>query len=333
MGLCKCPKRKVTNQFCFEHRVNVCEYCLISSHTKCIVKSYLHWLQDSDFNPICGLCGEALTDGECIRLTCYDVFHWDCINKDALKLPPDAPSSALVCCNCKSAIIPPDKLVSPVADVVRQKLSTVGWGRKRLGLPVQVPTSQVSTVSSTPNANITDSSIKNEFEEKPVIAATNSNAKNQSLSSQSMNVDSPTPTQVFNNPHENNLQTAPQSVMSQNTHVREKFQNDGRVFDTRKEEKIDVYFDHDEDKYRRKGIRHWFSKLNGLQKKVNYARDDPNITFKRVAVMILLIVLGFMTVILILTRVGRGIADNDSFLDPRANPNIRVSDNINHGTR
>ena len=22
MGLCKCPKRKVTNQFCFEHRVS-----------------------------------------------------------------------------------------------------------------------------------------------------------------------------------------------------------------------------------------------------------------------------------------------------------------------
>ena len=34
MGLCKCPKKKVTNQFCFEHRVNVCEYCLVSSHPR-----------------------------------------------------------------------------------------------------------------------------------------------------------------------------------------------------------------------------------------------------------------------------------------------------------
>ena len=34
MGLCKCPKKKVTTQFCFEHRVNVCEHCLVSSHPR-----------------------------------------------------------------------------------------------------------------------------------------------------------------------------------------------------------------------------------------------------------------------------------------------------------
>ena len=32
MGLCKCQKRKVTNLFCFEHDVNVCEYCLVADH-------------------------------------------------------------------------------------------------------------------------------------------------------------------------------------------------------------------------------------------------------------------------------------------------------------
>lgn len=35
-------------------------------------------------------------------------------------------------------IIPPEKLVSPVADAVRKKLATVAWGRKKLGLPVMV---------------------------------------------------------------------------------------------------------------------------------------------------------------------------------------------------
>ena len=34
MGLCKCPQRKVTNQFCFEHRVNVCEHCMVNRHQK-----------------------------------------------------------------------------------------------------------------------------------------------------------------------------------------------------------------------------------------------------------------------------------------------------------
>ncbi len=40
MGLCKCPKRKVTNQFCFEHRVNVCEHCMIQKHPKVSNSSY-----------------------------------------------------------------------------------------------------------------------------------------------------------------------------------------------------------------------------------------------------------------------------------------------------
>ena len=34
MGLCKCPKKKVTSLFCFEHRVNVCEHCLVTNHQR-----------------------------------------------------------------------------------------------------------------------------------------------------------------------------------------------------------------------------------------------------------------------------------------------------------
>ncbi|KAI2560855.1 ZFPL1 isoform 8 [Pan troglodytes] len=71
MGLCKCPKRKVTNLFCFEHRVNVCEHCLVANHAKCIVQSYLQWLQDSDYNPNCRLCNIPLASRETTRLVCY----------------------------------------------------------------------------------------------------------------------------------------------------------------------------------------------------------------------------------------------------------------------
>jgi hypothetical protein len=94
MGLCKCPKRRVTNQFCFEHRVNVCEFCIVQNHPKvtghflltpycntvftricsslqCVVQSYLQWLQDSDYNPNCHFCDQDLSDEECIRLACY----------------------------------------------------------------------------------------------------------------------------------------------------------------------------------------------------------------------------------------------------------------------
>ena len=41
---------------------------------QCIVKSYLQWLQDSDYNPVCSLCNGPLSSdecGECIRLSCY----------------------------------------------------------------------------------------------------------------------------------------------------------------------------------------------------------------------------------------------------------------------
>lgn len=42
MGLCKCPKRLVTNQFCYEHRVNVCEHCMVQSHPKVCALLILH---------------------------------------------------------------------------------------------------------------------------------------------------------------------------------------------------------------------------------------------------------------------------------------------------
>lgn len=41
---------------------------------QCIIQSYLQWLQDSDYNPICEICTKSLAEGECIRLTCYRKF-------------------------------------------------------------------------------------------------------------------------------------------------------------------------------------------------------------------------------------------------------------------
>ena len=50
---------------------------------QCIVQSYLQWLQDSDYDPTCRLCGKNLGDescGACVRLSCYgkdrDITHW-----------------------------------------------------------------------------------------------------------------------------------------------------------------------------------------------------------------------------------------------------------------
>ncbi|MEQ2289465.1 Zinc finger protein-like 1, partial [Ameca splendens] len=136
MGLCKCPKRKVTNLFCFEHRVNVCEHCLVSNHNKCIVQSYLQWLQDSDYNPSCALCNNPLATQDTVRLICYDVFHWACLNNLASRLPLHTAPAGYQCPSCQGPVFPPSNLASPVADVLKEQLSSVNWARAGLGLPL-----------------------------------------------------------------------------------------------------------------------------------------------------------------------------------------------------
>ncbi|XDB66030.1 PREDICTED: zinc finger protein-like 1 isoform X2 [Capra hircus] len=136
MGLCKCPKRKVTNLFCFEHRVNVCEHCLVANHAKCIVQSYLQWLQDSDYNPNCRLCNIPLAARETTRLICYDLFHWACLNERAAQLPRNTAPAGYQCPSCSGPIFPPTNLAGPVASALREKLATVNWARAGLGLPL-----------------------------------------------------------------------------------------------------------------------------------------------------------------------------------------------------
>jgi len=136
MGLCKCPKKVVSNLFCFDHRVTVCESCLVLNHRKCVIKSYLQWLKDSDYDSTCSLCGTNLEDDDCIRLICYDLFHKKCLNERQAALPPNTAPSGHSCPSCSAIIFPPQNLVSPVADSLRIWLSQVSWGRNELNLPM-----------------------------------------------------------------------------------------------------------------------------------------------------------------------------------------------------
>lgn len=132
MGLCKCPQRKVSTLFCFQHHVNVCESCLVNDHSQCIVRSYVSWLQDNDFNPNCSLCQRPLTDTgeETIRLICYDLFHWSCLDQYCRSLPSNTAPDGYTCPTCHACIFPPMNLVSPVADQVRRKFATVNWATR-----------------------------------------------------------------------------------------------------------------------------------------------------------------------------------------------------------
>jgi len=103
MGLCKCKKR--TSLFCFVHKKAVCEGCIPTEHETCVVKTYLEWLQDSEYEPaVCIVCHGALTAENTTRLVCLDLIHTPCLDNHVRSLPPDSTAS---CPRCQAALLPP----------------------------------------------------------------------------------------------------------------------------------------------------------------------------------------------------------------------------------
>ena len=75
-----------------------------------------------------------------MRLVCYHLFHWSCLDAYCRSLPPDTAPAGYLCpvagCNCQ--IFPPDNLVSPVADKLRSVLQVT-----TLATIVNLPTSRI----------------------------------------------------------------------------------------------------------------------------------------------------------------------------------------------
>uniref|UniRef100_W5M2R4 Zinc finger protein-like 1 n=1 Tax=Lepisosteus oculatus TaxID=7918 RepID=W5M2R4_LEPOC len=82
-----------------------------------------------------------------------DVFHWTCLNELAARLPPNTAPAGYQCPACQAPVFPPANLASPVADVLRQKLSTVNWARAGLGLPL---IEEAADVPENPPHDVTD---------------------------------------------------------------------------------------------------------------------------------------------------------------------------------
>ncbi|KAL7674946.1 hypothetical protein ACOME3_001218 [Neoechinorhynchus agilis] len=119
MGLCRCEALQVTNLFCYEHQVNVCEECMISEHPQCIIHSYVQWLKSSDYKPICALCKESLTVRPTVRLLCYDVVHCDCLQQ---QIHSESITNCR-CLQCGMLIWPPDQIHSRLAHNLRRELT------------------------------------------------------------------------------------------------------------------------------------------------------------------------------------------------------------------
>uniref|UniRef100_A0A3B5LSS2 Zinc finger protein-like 1 n=1 Tax=Xiphophorus couchianus TaxID=32473 RepID=A0A3B5LSS2_9TELE len=292
MGLCKCPKRKVTNLFCFEHRVNVCEHCLVSNHNKCIVQSYLQWLQDSDYNPNCALCNNLLTTHDTVRLICYDVFHWACLNNLASRLPLHTAPAGYQCPSCQGPVFPPSNLASPVADVLREQLSSVNWARAGLG------------------------------------GVYSSHSYNTSLSPPAA---SPPTQENVGGLHKNGDPNMPEhsvvnfpAASTSDTITIHTASSPRKVYDTRDVHGSVTQIDFDDDKYRRRPALSWFARI--LKNRTGGKKTA--LSWKQRVFMLLLVgVLGFFTLIIIMAKLGRASAGSDPNLDPLLNPNIRVGKN------
>ncbi|XP_046628999.1 zinc finger protein-like 1 homolog [Neodiprion virginianus] len=320
MGLCKCPKRRVTNQFCFEHRVNVCEHCMVTNHPKCVIQSYLHWLKDSDYSPACTLCSGALTDGDCVRLTCYHIFHWACVDAYARNLPATTAPAGYTCPVCGIAIFPQPNLVSPVADVLKEKLAGVNWARAGLGLPLlsddreQKPTQErkVSvTEMSTSYQNHTVTALPSVATPRTSsnINLINSGGSSSSSSSIHSTVQKSGP---------------PYSVVNVEPSMPFSNQASKKVFEAYDDPK-DLSYDHDENKYQRKSAIEWFMRWWKLISRTPARRrGSSGSLYKRYVVVTVLLVLAFVGIIMLFSWLGRIATDGDPNFDVNRNNLVRV---------
>ncbi|XP_063221689.1 zinc finger protein-like 1 [Bacillus rossius redtenbacheri] len=320
MGLCKCPKKRVTNQFCFEHRVNVCEHCMVTNHPKCIVQSYLQWLQDSDYNPVCELCTKELASEDCVRLICYHVYHWACLDQYARQLPATTAPAGYVCPSCKVGLFPAANLVSPVADVLREKLAGVNWARAGLGLPLlsegheQRPSVESRTVpadngsgGTANHADLATTSQRQSTPKKPVVPTYDANHS-----------------MPGGGPHSVvHVDDAP-SAFSRSDSFPVTGQVPRRVFQALDDPK-DVSFDHDENKYKRRSALEWFARWwKSMSGPSHPSRRGGAHLYRRYWMAVILFIVGLLTLIAVFSWLGRIATADDPNLDPHQNPNVRV---------
>mmetsp|Transcript_4972 Transcript_4972/g.12369 ORF Transcript_4972/g.12369 Transcript_4972/m.12369 type:complete len:290 (-) Transcript_4972:126-995(-) len=127
MGICRCRKR--TDLFCFVHKKHVCTSCICEQHEDCVVKTYLEWLQDSDyaFPPKCLVCQKDIQANDALRLSCLELAHPSCIDTLALSLPANTAQAGYTCPSCSKPLVPPPSDLSPLAETVRSHIRKSAW--------------------------------------------------------------------------------------------------------------------------------------------------------------------------------------------------------------
>ncbi|XP_075248141.1 zinc finger protein-like 1 homolog [Convolutriloba macropyga] len=311
MGLCKCPKRTVTNLFCFEHRVNVCEFCLVANHSKCVVQSYLKWLEDSDYNAVCLLCDQKLTDvGPTIRLACYHVFHQSCLDKFYASLPENTAPAGFICAVCSEPLFPPENHEGPVIQALRSHLKTQSWAREGLGLPLFERAAPLPQALSEADDGAGDSTqndgeiIESEGEDGDLVKIVT---------------------------HHPAFMPSQLPVPTAETSYREKFSDRGRKADDDQilPDTTVKKGDSDENKYARKSLLTLvsnFMKAHQITPLISSHRL-PNRKLFRFGLYAFFLLLFLLTTVAVLQTLSRYLQPDDSqdpMLNPRLNPNIRI---------
>lgn len=148
----------------------MCEKCIVSDHGRCIVKSYLAWLQDSDYDPCCSLCSTSLENGQMIRLVCLDLFHKECLDKACNLLPNNTAPGGYTCPTCLAQILPSDVNAGHVAQALRISLSDSIWAKDLL-LPytpetrIQLPVPTVSQSAPIPSRMVVEPTVRKRDED------------------------------------------------------------------------------------------------------------------------------------------------------------------------
>uniref|UniRef100_A0A8C7JI05 Zinc finger protein-like 1 n=1 Tax=Oncorhynchus kisutch TaxID=8019 RepID=A0A8C7JI05_ONCKI len=308
-------------------------YFLYLSDPKCIVQSYLQWLQDSDYNPNCRLCNNPLISQDTVRLVCYDVFHWACLHHLAARLPLHTAPAGYQCPSCQGPVFPPSNLASPIADMLREQLSLVNWARAGLGLPlIEEPVKAIQDSTQ----DVTDYADWSTFD-APALEPTEAYPAH-SYASQPHPSLAPTPVpntvqedhgSLHNNgemvAHEQHSLVNMITATTSDTITLHTASSPRKIYDTRDSGHSSVtQIDFDDDKYRRRPALSWFARI--LKNRAGSKRTG--LSWKQRVFMLLLVgVLGFFTLIIIMAKLGRASADSDPNLDPLLNPNIRVGNN------
>ncbi|CAB0014773.1 unnamed protein product [Nesidiocoris tenuis] len=103
---------------------------------RCIVQTYREWLRDADYDPSCKLCSRALSNEDCLRLPCFHLFHWSCLSEHCASLPDTTAPAGYQCPQCSQPIFPSANAGSLTSNLCMERLASVNWGRRGLGLPM-----------------------------------------------------------------------------------------------------------------------------------------------------------------------------------------------------